>query len=208
MFVNIQSKLVNVETLTQSLCRCVVIFCLRCDNFVCVTAYFCLSFVFFFVCRTVFYLRCRFFICGAVFLLALWLFYLRSVFFLFAFSVFLFALWLFYLSCGFFICVQCSFYLRCGFFICVMVFLFALCFFFFALPLWATVENSNKNLNFPMRCTVVTILHDHDVINNVLFSFARLLQYNYCTAVTLVHQDYLDTINVSVLYVITGSIFI
>ena len=69
-------------------------------------------------------------------------------------------------------------------------------------------ENSNKNLNFPMRCTVLTILHDHDVINNVLFSFAQLLQCNYCTTVTLVHQDYLDTINVSVLYVITGSIFI
>ena len=144
----------------------------------------------------------------SVFFICVQCFFICVVAFLFAFSVFLFALWLFYLSCGFFICVQCSFYLRCGFFICVMVFLFALCFFFFALPLWATVEDSNKNLNFPMRCTIVTILHDHDVINNVLFSFARLLQYNYCTAVTLVHQDYLDTINVSVLYVITGSIFI
>ena len=136
----------------------------------------------FFICVVAFLFAFSvFFICVVAFLLELWLFYLRSVFFLFA-------LWLFYLCYGFF-------YLRCVFS-------------FFALPLWATVENSNKNLNFPMRCTVVTILHDHDVINNVLFSFARLLQYNYCTAVTLVHQDYLDTINVSVLYVITGSIFI
>ena len=57
------------------------------------------------------------------FLLALWLFYLRSVFFLFALWLFylccgfLFALWLFYLCCGFLFALW-YFYLRCGFFFC------------------------------------------------------------------------------------------
>ena len=54
------------------------------------------------------------------------------------------------------------------------------------------------------QCTVL-----FGMVWNLLCSV--LQQYytdNYCTTVTLVHQDYLDAINVSVLYVITGSIFL
>ena len=68
------------------------------------------------MCRTVFYLRCRFFIYVVTFLLALWLFYLRSVFFLICVVVFLLALWLFYLCSVFFLFALWLFYLCCGFF--------------------------------------------------------------------------------------------
>ena len=48
---------------------------------------------------------------------------------------------------------------------------------------------------------------------NVLFGICSVLeqyyvQYDVYTTVNLFHQDYFDAINVSVLYAITGSIFV
>ena len=65
-----------------------------------------------------------FFICVVAFLLALWLFYLRSVFFFVCVVAFLFVLWFFYLRCGF----------------------------FFALPLWATVKKHMCSTNSSKIC--------------------------------------------------------
>ena len=85
-------------------------------------------------------MRCRFYSCVVALLLALWLFYLRSVFFFYlrcgfftCVVAFLLALRLFYLRCGFFICVVVffCFFLCCGFFTCVVAILFAFSFFFY-----------------------------------------------------------------------------